>query len=377
MFCRSFLTLFSLGLVASAAGRTLSQRDDDAFEGKVKDHDAIAPFAQQAADGLPGQLQLQFKPALNDVRGCLPYPAVDAEGFHSGGLKPTGTEDGDCRGSSTGQVYSRVGYSNGRMAVLYAWYLPKMMTMSVDNPSSRHWYLSSVVWLHTEECNATAADFTVAGVSYSLGEDAYSKRFDQPTLFAADDVSSTHPVVGYRAQTSVFPSYKNVTDGLDMPLVSWTKLPQPAVDQFNGFVYELARCPFQDANFQASLDAAFSPDFYANLTAEPDAATCAANPTDESSRAVKAARALGDTEPIVDGPNIDIHNPPADPVFTSTPPRSTTSSRPTSTRRPTATPTRRPTTPTQKPAREGSGPKRPGKPRKGRKRFLRDVGDDE
>ncbi|KAK2030397.1 necrosis inducing protein [Colletotrichum zoysiae] len=362
----SLLTLFSLGLIASASGSTLSARGDDAFEGKSKPHDEIAPFAQQAADGLPGELELQFKPALNDTMGCLPYPAVDADGFHSGGLEPTGDEGGDCRDPSKGQVYSRVGTSNNRTAVLYSWYLPKMMRTN-EYPSSRHWYLSVVVWLHTEKCNATAADFTVAGVSYSLGEDAYSSntRFQMPTLFATDAISDTHPVVAYRGQSSVYPAPSNVTDGLEMPLISWNKLPQPAVDQFDGAVYELARCPFQDANFQASLDAAFSADLYANLKAEPDAATCAAG--QPGSRAIKAARALRDAEPVIDGPDVNVKNPPPDSVFVPTQPGTS----------------RRPAPPTGNPGKIRPVPQRrsglrwPGWRRKGGMRHhARDAEDD-
>ncbi|KAK2042172.1 NPP1-domain-containing protein [Colletotrichum somersetense] len=365
MIRHSLLTLFSLGLIASASGSTLSARGDDAFEGKSKPHDEIAPFAQQAADGLPGELELQFKPALYDTMGCLPYPAVDADGFHSGGLEPTGDEGDGCRDPSKGQVYSRVGTSNNRTAVLYSWYLPKMMRTN-EYPSSRHWYLSAVVWLHTEKCNATAADFTVAGVSYSLGEDAYSPntKFQMPTLFATDAISNTHPVVAYRGQSSVYPAPSNVTDGLEMPLISWNKLPQPAVDQFNGAVYQLARCPFQDANFQASLDTAFSADLYANLKAEPGAATCAGQP---ESRAIKAARTLRDAEPIIDGPNVDVKNPPMNPVFVPTQPQ----------------PSRRPTPPTRKAGKTRPGPERrsglrwPGWSRKGGRHHARDIENDE
>ncbi|KAK1980886.1 necrosis inducing protein-domain-containing protein [Colletotrichum cereale] len=369
MLHHSFTTLFTLGLVALASGRTLSRREE-AFEGKERNHDAIVPFAQQVADGLPGQLELQFKPALSDVQGCLPYAAVDAEGFHSGGLKPT-EDGGDCRDPSKGQVYSRVGTSNGRTAVLYGWYLPKLVT----NVVSRHWYLSTVVWLHTEKCNATAADFTVAGVSYSRGPGEYNANFEgRPTLFATDAVSNTHPVVRYEGKGLVFPSDQNVKDGLDTPLISWNKLPQPAIDQFNGFVYYRAQCPFQDANFQASLDAAFRPEFYANLKAEPDAAACAATSAANTPPAIKAARALriADTEPVVDDTDGDGKHPPPDPVFTPTPPRSSSSSRSgsstrsstsstsgTSTQSSTATPTSSEPTASSKPTQATPTPTEP------------------
>lgn len=49
---------------------------------KWKNHDDITPFQQYAADGTDGDIELLFKPGLNDGRGCFPYAAVDRDGYH-------------------------------------------------------------------------------------------------------------------------------------------------------------------------------------------------------------------------------------------------------------------------------------------------------
>ncbi|GJC87473.1 hypothetical protein ColLi_10311 [Colletotrichum liriopes] len=205
-----------------------------------------------------------------------------------------------------------MGFSNQRTAVLYSWYLPKIQT---DSENHKHWYLTVVVWLYTEKCNPNATDYAVAGISYSTGTDTYDKGSSQSTIYSSGDSGigsvNTHAVVGYDGQVNVFPSADSAQYALSPPLISWDKLPKATADQFNGVRYEHARCPFTDANFQASLDTAYNGDFYINIGAEPDSATCSANPptptTDDTG------------EPVEDGPDIPISSMPADPTYTPTP----------------------------------------------------------
>ncbi|KZL64779.1 NPP1 domain-containing protein [Colletotrichum tofieldiae] len=313
MLRHSLLSLFTLGLATFASGRALSPRDGDvAIDDKWKDHDALIPFQQQASDGLRGEIELRFKPGLNDGSGCFPYAAVDKDGYHGAGLKPTGKSGEDCRDPSKGQVYSRVGFSNQRTAVLYSWYLPKIQT---DSENHKHWYLTVVVWLYTEKCNPNATDYAVAGISYSTGTDTYDKGSSQSTIYSSGDSGTgsvnTHAVVGYDGQVNVFPSADSAQYALSPPLISWDKLPKATADQFNGVRYEHARCPFTDANFQASLDTAYNGDFYINIGAEPDSTTCSANPPTPTP---------DDTgEPVEDGPDIPVSSMPADPTYTPTP----------------------------------------------------------
>ncbi|KAK1962203.1 hypothetical protein LY78DRAFT_695641 [Colletotrichum sublineola] len=73
----SVLTLFSLCLIASVSGGYVSRRGDD------------------------------WRPALHEVQGCHTHVAVNADGFHSGGLNPTVEDGSDCQHSSKNQVSSR------------------------------------------------------------------------------------------------------------------------------------------------------------------------------------------------------------------------------------------------------------------------------
>ncbi|KAK1715100.1 necrosis inducing protein-domain-containing protein [Colletotrichum lupini] len=313
-----------LGLATLTAGAVLSPREKDvSLNNQWKNHDQIAAFQQQTADGTPGDIELRFKPWLNDGSGCFPYAAVDKDGFHGRGLKPTGKSGGDCRDSAKGQIYSRVGTSNGRPAVLYSWYLPKIQTKTENH---RHWYLTTVVWLHTETCNAAAGNYDIAGISYSTGTETYDKGLTTSTIFASGDsetgATNTHAIVGYDGQVNVFPSANNAQYGLSPPLISWSKLSPAATSQFKAFRYEHARCPFTDANIQASLDAAYIADFYANLPAEPDT-NCGiiATPTTPSTPEASSTGVSRDpnTDPVEDGPEIPISSFPADPTYTPTP----------------------------------------------------------
>lgn len=83
MLRHSFSSLILLGLTSLASGSVLYARGKDvAVGGKWKNHDQITAFQQQASDGVEGEIELRFKPGLNDASGCFPYAAVDKDGFH-------------------------------------------------------------------------------------------------------------------------------------------------------------------------------------------------------------------------------------------------------------------------------------------------------
>ncbi|KAH0419935.1 NPP1 domain-containing protein [Colletotrichum camelliae] len=267
-----FSSLVFLGLTSLASSSVLNVRNGDIAVGnKWKPHDQVAIFQQEATDGLDGVLELRFKPVLNDASGCFPYAAVDKDGNHGMGLKPTGKSGGSCRDDSKGQLYARVGTSHGRTGVMYSWYLPKVQT---DTERHKHWYLSIIVWLYSAVCDPVADDYHIVGLSYSNAKETYDASASGGTLYSSGDSGTgpgnTHPVVGYNGQVNVFPSKDGAQYALSPPLVSWQKLSLAAREQLNGIQYEHARCPFNDGNFQASLDAAYNRDFYTNLAAERD-----------------------------------------------------------------------------------------------------------
>ncbi|GKT50581.1 uncharacterized protein ColSpa_10762 [Colletotrichum spaethianum] len=306
MLRHSLLSLFSLGLTVLVSGRTLSPRDGDvAVDNKWKDHSAIIPLQQQSAGGLRGELELRFKPSLNDKSGCFPYAAVDKDGYHG------------------------VGFSDNSTGVMYSWYLPKIQT---NTENHKHWYLTVVVWLYTKQCNPTASDYTVAGVSYSTGTEAWDKASSSSTIYSSGDSGTgsvnTHALVAYDGQVNVYPSADSAEDALTPPMISWDALPQAAADQFNGVTYEYARCPFTEANFQNSLDAAYNGDFYINIGDGSDSAACSEDPsttepsTTEPSTTdppTSTSTSDADVEPVENGSDLVPSSIPTDPTWTPTP----------------------------------------------------------
>lgn len=101
-------SLVSLALMASAA------------VGDVIDHDAVVGFDEAVPDNSEGDLMLAYKPYLKVFNGCVPFPAVDADGNTGGGLEPTGGSSEDCD-SSTGQVYTRAATYGDYFAIMYSW----------------------------------------------------------------------------------------------------------------------------------------------------------------------------------------------------------------------------------------------------------------
>lgn len=252
------------------------------------------------------------------------------------GLQPAGKSRSECRddGNQGGQVYARVGTSNGRTAVLYSWYIPKVQT---SEERHRHFYLSIVVWLSTKVCNAAnGADFGAEGITYSMGSDvaAWEKTKPRSVLYTVGDNGdgNTHAVIGYDGQVNLYPATVHTEWDLSPPLISWAQLSQAARDQFNGIVYEKARCPFSDANFQATLDAAYAEAAYADVAEDP-AADCGeavttptptdsgnASPTTTVPPTATASSTEVNTDPVEDGDDLDIGGAasalPADPTFT-------------------------------------------------------------
>lgn len=46
----------------------------------VISHDAVIGFTEAVPDTVAGNLMLKYKPKLKVTNGCVPFPAVDAEG---------------------------------------------------------------------------------------------------------------------------------------------------------------------------------------------------------------------------------------------------------------------------------------------------------
>ncbi|KAJ5931152.1 hypothetical protein N7466_006645 [Penicillium verhagenii] len=230
-------TLSYLGAIAAAS--PLSRRGTIAS-------DEIVGFNQTVPSGITGEVYLAYQPYLYVVNGCVPFPAVDAEGDTNAGLATTGASNGDCS-SSTGQIYVRGNSSGDYYALMYAWYMPK------DEPSDglghRHDWEGAIVWL--SDSTSTTVDNIVAVCPSAHGNwdcstDGYS-------------VDGTEPLIKYE---SIWPIDHScgltTTVGGLQPLIAWESLPTVAQDALDTTDFGSAIVPFIDAHFSTNLaDATF------------------------------------------------------------------------------------------------------------------------
>lgn len=68
-------------LLTAALAVTTAICKPTALQGRaVIDHDAVVGFAEAVPDNSEGDLMLAYKPYLKVFNGCVPFPAVDADG---------------------------------------------------------------------------------------------------------------------------------------------------------------------------------------------------------------------------------------------------------------------------------------------------------
>jgi hypothetical protein len=235
--CRSALLLATAILASATAG----------VRGAVVAHDSISVWPEPAPVDSAQYLAVKFKPLLDIVNGCQSYPAVDADGNTSGGLKPTGPSDGDCKDTSKAQVYARAGWYNNAYGIMYAWYMPK------DSPSSglghRHEWENSVVWLDSANPSTAAivAMATSAHGKYKLSYPLETAYVDNGVR-AKIDYKATWPVNHETGFTTAV--------GLTQPLIQWEQLTPAAQDALETTDFGSATVPFK-SNFLTNLAGAY------------------------------------------------------------------------------------------------------------------------
>nr|WP_237352734.1 NPP1 family protein [Rhizobium leguminosarum] len=205
----------------------------------VLDHDKVQGFPDSSADSL----LKTFQPFLKVFTGCVPFPAVDAAGNVSGGLRPSGAMDGHCS-KSTGQVYGRAQMFRGQCANMYAWYFPK--EQNVDGPGNlghRHGWQNIIVW--TEACDSQSR---IISVSYS--DRGYYDRENSPQL------EGTHPLVAYERPFPLNPSLMDTKyKGAMQPAISWLDLTPEARSTLE--TYDFGKgVPFNEYNYLFNLSKA-------------------------------------------------------------------------------------------------------------------------
>ncbi|CAI6340466.1 unnamed protein product [Periconia digitata] len=236
-----FSTLFTFGLatyIAAASPTNLQRR-------KKIGHDEVVGFQEKVPSSVEGYLMMKYKPYLKVYNGCVPFPAVNAAGDYSGGVKPTGHSSGGCSGNK-GQVYARSGSGkDGAWGIMYSWYFPK------DSPSSgaghRHDWEEIVVWLESKSTSAK-----VRGVAFS-GHGDYEKHKDPP-------FKGSRPQVGYNSQWPINHTLMETSEvGGEQPLVAWDSMTEAARYALSNEDFGAASVKFidRDGTFKKKLEESF------------------------------------------------------------------------------------------------------------------------
>ncbi|KAG6587076.1 necrosis inducing-like protein NPP1 type [Phytophthora cinnamomi] len=230
-------------------------------------HDKVQPFAQPEPTTISEKAAVKFKPSLHIKKACHPYPAVNAAGETSGGLKGSGERDGDCKESPLGsQVYGRAVWFKDLWAIMYAWYFPKVVYYGVWSKNGhRHNWASAVVWLD----NPAVETPKILAVSASKPNGRY--RFLKNGPQVCDRWSCTPLFTDVINGSSVMLAYEEDYDGDGnsvtlntdrskgefQDLIMWEQMTDEARNALSQTNFgEKAKVPFIDVNFNASLEAA-------------------------------------------------------------------------------------------------------------------------
>ncbi|EEY67232.1 NPP1-like protein [Phytophthora infestans T30-4] len=215
-------------------------------------HDEVKPFAQPTPTTDSEKAAVKYKPKLYVSYGCHPYPAVQANGFVSAGLKGSGPIDGECEGSSLGsQVYSRSMWYEDKWAIMYAWYLPKGRSSKYQR---RHFWEAAVVWID----DPALANSTILGVSLNYGR---RQKSEVPLELQFLDGSNVK-LESYRGFGRPRPRLQfTQLEGETQDLITWEQLTDEARDglsdaEFNtGLFFKRTRreMPLKDGVFEKRL----------------------------------------------------------------------------------------------------------------------------
>ncbi|KAE9306664.1 hypothetical protein PF008_g21410 [Phytophthora fragariae] len=208
-------------------------------------HDKMQPFAQPEPVIVSEKAAIKFKPNLQIHDGCHPYPAVNAAGETSGGLKGTGDPDGDCKGSPLGsQVYGRASWYKDLWAIMYVWYFPKEQDRTFKG--KRHKWTAAVVWLD----NPALEKPKILAVS-TIGIDGVYKI----NKSGGEYINGTSIMLAYETGvTTTGLTLATVMDNVEsQDLIMWEQMPDAARSGLTGgdFAY-----PFIDEAFMPNLESA-------------------------------------------------------------------------------------------------------------------------
>ncbi|CEG38045.1 RxLR-like protein [Plasmopara halstedii] len=218
------------------------------WQPKTIPYDQVRGFRQPKPTTISQQVALTFKPQLDIVTGCLPYPAVNRLGETSGGLPKDADTETKCHGSQfNSQVYGRSTWFNDVWVMMFSWYFPK------DSPfpllGHRHDWENVVIFIDSPKVPLPK----ILGCSMSYHSE-YIKFAPCPT-FATNGTS-----VKVKYEDS-FPLNHalNVTEkeGTFQDLIMWNQLPPIVRKSLNDTDFGSANVPMNDWNFLKKVEEAW------------------------------------------------------------------------------------------------------------------------
>ncbi|KAG7397226.1 hypothetical protein PHYBOEH_001104 [Phytophthora boehmeriae] len=216
------------------------------------DHDKVQPFAQPEPVTMSEKAAIRFKPALDVVDGCNPYPAVNAAGETSAGLKASGSPSGDCKGHIGSQIYGRAGWYSDLWAIMYAWYFPK--TNIPSRTHHRHDWQNMVVWIDNPEANPP----TIKAISI-WGD--YGNKYTVKHRKLENYRNGSSPKARYGSSRWMTINSLDLAELGDefgfQDLIMWEQLTDKARSALESTDFGDAKVPFNDATFQTHLDGAW------------------------------------------------------------------------------------------------------------------------
>ncbi|KAG7398867.1 hypothetical protein PHYBOEH_010191 [Phytophthora boehmeriae] len=214
------------------------------IDATIIDHDKVQPFAQPEPVTISEKAGVMFKPTLNIHSGCHSFPAVNAEGETTGGLKPTGDTEG-CRDAPLGsQVYGRGAWYQDYWAIMYSWYYPKGYWASFT--TRRHDWSCAILWIDNPEFETP----TIKGISTCHGDSSFD-TIAPPGRFSTRFYHGIFPLFG-----GAFTDWTSLT-GDSQDLIMWDQLTDAARAALNTTDFGNAKVPFNDENFEKKLKKAW------------------------------------------------------------------------------------------------------------------------
>ncbi|CEG38368.1 NLP-like protein [Plasmopara halstedii] len=205
-------------------------------------YDKARPFDEVKPDCPLNELALMFKPQLHIASGCHPYPAIDRDGYYSGGLSAFHWAT-SCDGSKEGsQVYGRAFYNSDTNVweVMYAWYFPRDTMITPVYYGHNHGWEHAIVYIGVSSDTPKLLAVAASGM--------WSYRTYNPPR--SDYVSGNSFKLKY-TWIGISHHYLKGTHnpGEFQPLIMWENMTSSVRHLFQEKTWFGTKAPFSDDNF--------------------------------------------------------------------------------------------------------------------------------